>query len=39
MSGWAPGNSLDDEQQEQLVEQQPVRLELPGPNDCGADGR
>jgi len=39
MSGWALANTIDDEEQEQLVEQRLVCLELPGPNDCGADGR
>jgi hypothetical protein len=39
MSGWALVTTLDDDDQERLVEQRLVCLELPGPNDCGADGR
>lgn len=40
MSGWALVVSLDDgdEEYRQAVEQRLVCLELPGPNDCGADG-
>lgn len=41
MSGWALAASLDDddERYRQATEQRLTCLELPGPNDCGADGR
>ena len=39
MSGWALVESLDEDEYRQSVEQRLICLELPGPNDCGADGR
>ena len=39
MSGWALLNTLDDDEDHQMIEQRLVCLELPGPNDCGADSR
>jgi hypothetical protein len=39
LSGWAFLASFDDEGFERSVEQRLACLELPGPNDCGADGR
>jgi hypothetical protein len=39
MSGWALVESFDDDDERQSVEQRLVCLELPGPNDCGVDGR
>lgn len=39
MSGWALAATLDDDRQRRDVEQRLSCLELPGPNDCGADGR
>jgi hypothetical protein len=40
MSGLALLQSFDDEDEyRRSVEQRLVCLELPGPNDCGADGR
>ena len=41
MSGWALLTTFDEDDDEyrQSVEQRLVCLELPGPNDCGADGR
>lgn len=38
LSGWAFASSLDDDL-ERDTEQRLACLELPGPNDCGADGR
>jgi hypothetical protein len=39
MSGGALIDSLDDEDERRTIEQRLVCLELPGPNDCGADAR
>ena len=40
MSGWALVTSMDDDEDyRQSVEQRLECLELPGPNDCGLDGR
>lgn len=39
MGGWALVNSIDDDQNRRDVEQRLLCLELPGPNDCGADDR
>lgn len=39
MSGWALVDSFDDDEDRQIIEQRLVCLELPGPNDCGADAR
>ncbi|MDN5857460.1 MAG: hypothetical protein L0H84_02450 [Pseudonocardia sp.] len=39
MSGWALVESSDNDQDRQAIEQRLQCLELPGPNDCGADGR
>jgi hypothetical protein len=40
MSGWALATTFDDDEEyRQSIEQRLVCLELPGPNDCGADGR
>ena len=38
LSGWAFLGSLDDDGFERDVERRLACLELPGPNDCGADG-
>lgn len=39
MSGWALIESIDDDRERERIEQRLACLELPGPNDCGADGR
>lgn len=39
LSGWSFINSLDDDTQVRDVEARLACLELPGPNDCGLDGR
>lgn len=39
LSGWAFVTSLDDSDFERGTEQRLACLELPGPNDCGLDGR
>lgn len=39
MSGWAVVDSFDDDQDRRFIEQRLACLELPGPNDCGADRR
>ena len=39
LSGWAFVTSLDDDALERRTEQRLACLELPGPNDCGLDGR
>jgi hypothetical protein len=39
LSGWALLDSFDDADFERSTEQRLACLELPGPNDCGADGR
>lgn len=39
MSGWALIDSFDDDEDRRTIEQRLVCLELPGPNDCGADAR
>jgi hypothetical protein len=39
LSGWAFLSSFDDGDFERDTEQRLACLELPGPNDCGADGR
>jgi hypothetical protein len=39
LGGLAFLTSLDDDDRERQVEQRLVCLELPGPNDCGLDGR
>lgn len=39
MSGWALIESFDDDEDRHTIEQRLVCLELPGPNDCGADAR
>jgi hypothetical protein len=39
MSGWALIDSLDDEEDRRSIEHRLVCLELPGPNDCGADSQ
>jgi len=39
LSGWAILSTLDDDAQVRDVERRLACLELPGPNDCGADGR
>jgi hypothetical protein len=39
MSGWALLNTFDEDEYRRSVDQRLVCLELPGPNDCGADGR
>jgi len=38
LSGWAFLASFDDSASERDVERRLACLELPGPNDCGADG-
>lgn len=38
-SGWAFIASIDDDGDQRDVERRLACLELPGPNDCGADGR
>jgi len=39
LSGWTFIDTLSDEQTERRIEQRLACLELPGPNDCGLDGR
>ena len=39
LSGWAFIASIDDDSNQRGVERRLACLELPGPNDCGADGR
>ena len=39
LSGWAILSTLDDDAQVRDVERRLACLELPGANDCGADGR
>jgi len=39
LSGWAFIASIDDDSSQRGVERRLACLELPGPNDCGADGR
>lgn len=39
MSGWSFLSTLDDDAQVRDVEKRLACLELPGPNDCGLDGR
>jgi hypothetical protein len=39
LSGWSFLASLDNGDFERTVEQRLACLELPGPNDCGADRR
>jgi hypothetical protein len=39
LSGWSFISSLDEDGFERSVEQRLACLELPGPNDCGLDGR
>lgn len=39
LSGWAFLSSFDDEGFQRDTEARLACLELPGPNDCGADGR
>ena len=39
LSGWSFISSLDEDGFERSVEQWLACLELPGPNDCGLDGR
>jgi hypothetical protein len=39
LSGWAFIASMDDDSGQRDVERRLACLELPGPNDCGADGR
>lgn len=39
LSGWAFLASVDDDGDQRGVERRLACLELPGPNDCGADGR
>ncbi len=39
LSGWAFVQSFDDSDFERDTEQRLACLELPGPNDCGLDGR
>ena len=39
LSGWAFLSSFDDESDKRDVERRLACLELPGGNDCGADGR
>jgi hypothetical protein len=39
LSGWSFIATLDDDAQVRDVERRLACLELPGPNDCGADGR
>ena len=37
LSGWSVVMTLDDEADRGQIEQRLACLELPGPNDCGAD--
>lgn len=39
LSGWALLGNLDDGDVQREVDRRLACLELPGPNDCGADGR
>ena len=39
LSGWSFISSIDDDGFERSIEQRLACLELPGPNDCGVDGR
>lgn len=39
LSGWAFMASIDDDGGQRDVERRLACLELPGPNDCGIDGR
>jgi hypothetical protein len=39
LSGWSFVSSIDEDGFERSVEQRLACLELPGPNDCGIDGR
>jgi hypothetical protein len=39
LSGWALLTTMDDDADVRRVEQRLACLELPGANDCGADGR
>jgi len=39
LSGWSFISSIDEDGFERSVEQRPACFELPGPNDCGIDGR
>jgi hypothetical protein len=39
LSGWTFIDTLSDERNERRIEQRLACLELPGPNDCGLDGR
>jgi hypothetical protein len=39
LSGWSFISSIDEDGFERSVEQRLACLELPGPNDCGLDGR
>jgi hypothetical protein len=39
LSGWAFMASIDDDGSQRDVERRLACLELPGPNDCGTDGR
>lgn len=39
LSGWALLGNLDDRDVEREVDRRLACLELPGPNDCGLDGR
>ncbi len=39
LAGWSFVASFDDERDTRRIEQRLACLELPGANDCGADGR
>ncbi|MFG1817861.1 hypothetical protein ACGFIF_29155 [Kribbella sp. NPDC049174] len=39
LSGWTFIDTLSDERNERRIEQRLACLELPGPNDCGLDGK
>jgi hypothetical protein len=39
LSGWTFIDTLSDERDERRIEQRLACLELPGPNDCGLDGK
>jgi len=39
LSGWTLIDTLSDERNERRIEQRLACLELPGPNDCGLDGK